>query len=181
MGSHWSRRERTLPPYLVQHPEWVFAHTNKGNLVAIVSDGRRVLGLGDKGTAAVTLAGLLNALKVVGKTKEAITIALIGAGAANITVARLLSTAGSPPGHMCMVDTKGILHTERDDLRTPEQRNKWRMCKLLNQEGRQGGIPEALREADVCIAFARSGPGVIHPQWVASMAQDAIVLVCANP
>jgi len=55
------------------------------------------------------------------------------------------------------------------------------MCERLNHAGRTGGIPEALDGADVCIAFARSGPGVIHPQWVASMAQDAIVFACGNP
>jgi malate dehydrogenase (oxaloacetate-decarboxylating) len=55
------------------------------------------------------------------------------------------------------------------------------MCEISNQEGRQGGIPEALRGADVCLAFARSGPGVIHPQWVAAMAKDAMVFACGNP
>lgn len=230
---------------IAQHPERVFTHTNKGNFVAIVSDGTRVLGLGDigphaalpvmegkailfkylagldafplclattqpeeivqachwlaptfggmnlediatpkcftilarlratlaipvwhndqQGTAAVTLAGLLNALQVVGKAKDDVTIALIGAGAAGLAVARLLHVAGFPPGQMRLVDSKGLLHPGRDDLRTPAQQAKWQMCTLTNQEGRQGGIPEALQGADVCLAFASSGPGIIQP------------------
>jgi malate dehydrogenase (oxaloacetate-decarboxylating) len=134
-----------------------------------------------QGTAAVTLAGLLNALQVVGKTKEEIIIALIGAGAAGIAVARLLCAAGFPPGHMRLVDTKGLLHPGRDDLRVPAQRAKWQMCAISNQDGCQGGIPEALHGADVCLAFARSGPGVIQPEWIAAMATDPIVFACGNP
>jgi malate dehydrogenase (oxaloacetate-decarboxylating) len=134
-----------------------------------------------QGTAAVTLAGLLNALKVVGKAKEDVTIALIGAGAAGIAIARLLSVAGFPPGHLRLVDTTGLLHRGRDDLRTPAQRAKWQLCERTNQDGRRCGIPEALQGADVCLAFARSGPDVIHPQWIAAMAKDAIVFACGNP
>lgn len=248
---------------IAQHPDTVFDYTNKGNMVAIVSDGSRVLGLGDigphaalpvmegkallfkylggvdafplclgtkhpediihacqwlaptfgginlediakpkcfdilerlraeldipvwhddqQGTAAVVLAGLLNALKVVGKTPDQVTITLIGAGAAAVAVARVLMAAGFPPGQMLMVDSNGILHKDRRDLRTPEQRVKWQMCERLNHAGRTGGIAEALAGADVCIALARSGPGVIHPDWVAAMAPDAIVFACANP
>jgi malate dehydrogenase (oxaloacetate-decarboxylating) len=248
---------------IATHPHMVFEYTNKGNFVAIVSDGTRVLGLGDigphaalpvmegkallfkylggvdafplclattnpeeiiqacqwleptfgginlediatpkcfyildrlreemdipvwhddqQGTAAVTLAALTNALKVVGKAKEEVRIALIGAGAANIAVARLLIAAGFPPARMIMVDSHGILHQGRRDLRTPERQVKWHMCEISNHEGRTGGTAEAMRGADVCIALARSGPGVLQPQWVAAMARDAIVFACANP
>jgi malate dehydrogenase (oxaloacetate-decarboxylating) len=134
-----------------------------------------------QGTAAVTLAGLINALKVVGKAKHAVKIAMVGAGAANIAVARVLVAAGFPADHLMMVDTKGLLHQGRDDLRTPDNAVKWHMCEISNGEGRRGGIPEALQGADVCIALSRPTPGLIQPAWVASMARDAIVFACANP
>jgi malate dehydrogenase (oxaloacetate-decarboxylating) len=134
-----------------------------------------------QGTAAVTLAGLTNALKVVGKAKEQVRIALIGAGAANIAVSRVLITTGFPPEQMIMVDSQSILHKGRSDLRTLKNQAKWHMCEISNQEGRTGGISEALRGADVCIALSRSGPGTILPEWVAAMAHDAIVFACANP
>jgi malate dehydrogenase (oxaloacetate-decarboxylating) len=82
---------------------------------------------------------------------------------------------------MIMVDTKGILHAGRDDLRTPQNAEKRRMCEISNKERRTGGIPKAMQGADVCIALSRSGPDVIQPQWVASMATDAMVFACANP
>jgi malate dehydrogenase (oxaloacetate-decarboxylating) len=134
-----------------------------------------------QGTAAVTLAGLTNSLKIVGKHKEKVTIALVGAGAANIAVSRILVAAGFPPQNMIMVDTKGILHKGRDDLKTPSNEFKWRICEISNAESRTGGIAEALKGADVCIALAASGPGIIKPEWVATMAKDAIVFACANP
>jgi malate dehydrogenase (oxaloacetate-decarboxylating) len=108
-------------------------------------------------------------------------MAWIGAGAANIAVARILIAAGFPPAHMIMVDSHGILHQGRGDLRTPEHQVKWHMCEISNHEGRTGGTAEAMRGADVCIALARSGPGVLPPQWVAAMARDAIVFAGANP
>jgi len=246
-----------------EHPEKVFAHTNKGNFVAIVSDGTRVLGLGDigphaalpvmegkailfkylggvdafpiclgtkdpdeiiqackwleptfnginlediakpkcfyildklrdemnipvwhddqQGTAAITLAGLINALKVVNKKMKDVRISMIGAGAANIAISRVMITAGFPPENIIMVDTKGILSKERDDLKTPENKEKWHMCEISNKENRTGGIAEAMRGTDVCIALSKSGPGVISKEWISSMAKDAIVFACANP
>jgi malate dehydrogenase (oxaloacetate-decarboxylating) len=66
-------------------------------------------------------------------------------------------------------------------LRTPDNVSKWRVCEVSNEKQRKGGIAEALRDADVCMAFSRSGPGVIKPEWVATMAKEAIVFACANP
>jgi malate dehydrogenase (oxaloacetate-decarboxylating) len=248
---------------IAQHPEHVFAHTNKGNFVAVVSDGTRVLGLGDigphaalpvmegkailfkylggvdafpiclgtkdpeeiikachwleptfgginlediakpkcftildrlrtemkipvwhddqQGTAAVTLAGLLNALKIVDKQKDAIAITLVGAGAANIAIFRILIAAGIPAEQIMMVDSKGILNRQRNDLLTPGNEVKWWVCEISNHTQRAGGIAEGLRGVDVCIALSRSGPGVIRPEWIAHMAKDAIVFACANP
>lgn len=250
---------------IAEDPERVYDYTNKWNTVAVVSDGTRVLGLGDigpkaglpvmegkallykylggvdgipimldtkdpnaiintvlmlqpgfggvnledisqpkcfrvldtlrekaeipiwhddqQGTALVTLAGLMNALKVVGKKKEDVSIAFVGSGAANVACSRLIFGWGVNPANCTMVDSKGILGTHRKDLemRRAEYVDKWRLCQVTNAEGRQGGIPEAMQGADVVIALSRSGPGVILPEWVGSMAKDAIVFACANP
>jgi malate dehydrogenase (oxaloacetate-decarboxylating) len=247
--------------------ELVYEHTNKGNTVAIVSDGTRVLGLGDigpaaglpvmegkalifkylggvdavpicldtkdtyrivlavkmiqpafgginledisqpkcfrvldmlrtdptvqipvwhddqQGTATVILAGVINALKVVGKRIEDVKIALIGTGAANIATLRLLLASGAPFGHIVACDSKGILHPEREDIaqRKIEFVDKWRICQQSNKKYRRGGPAEAMYGADVCISASRPGPGTIQPEWVKGMAGDAILFACANP
>ena len=134
-----------------------------------------------QGTAAITVAGLINALKIVKKTKEEVKVAMIGAGASNIAISRLMISAGFDPENIFMVDTKGILHKGRDDLRTPDNKEKWHMCEISNKEARTGGIPEAMKGTDVCIALSKPGPGVVKPEWVVTMAKDAIVFACANP
>ena len=245
-----------------KHPEKVFVHTNKANFVAIVSDGTRVLGLGDigpeaglpvmegkailfkylggvdafpicldtkdpdeliktvlmlqptfgginlediaqpkcfhildtlrkkaripvwhddqQGTAAVILAGLINALKVVGKELNKVKIAMIGAGASNIAIARIIIATGVNPQNIIMVDSRGTLHSERPELRKKFPQ-KWQMCQITNPQKIKGGIPEAMKGADVVIAFSRPGPDVIKPAWIKTMAKDAIVFACANP
>jgi malate dehydrogenase (oxaloacetate-decarboxylating) len=136
-----------------------------------------------QGTATVTLAALINALKLVGKKIEDVSIAFIGTGAANVACARLIFNSGATPALCRMVDSKGILHKDRNDLelRKAEFVDKWKFCQTTNEEGRQGGIPEAMEGADVVIALSKSGPGTILPEWVSKMAQDAIVFACANP
>ena len=250
---------------IAQDPELVYEYTNKWNTVAVVSDGTRVLGLGDigpkaglpvmegkallykylggvdgvpimldtkdpdaiiktvlvlqpgfggvnledisqpkcfyildtlrekadipvwhddqQGTATVTLAALMNALKIVGKRKEEVSIAFIGSGASNVACSRLIFGWGVDPANCFMVDSKGILGRHRKDLelRKAEYVDKWRLCQTTNAEGRQGDIPAAMKGADVVIALSKSGPGVILPEWVASMAKDAILFACANP
>jgi len=133
-----------------------------------------------QGTASVTLAGLLNALKLVGKRLEEVKIALIGAGAANVCIARLLMAAGVQPGNLLVVDSRGLLHPGREGLKAsyPE---KWELCLKTNAEGRVGGIPEALRGADAVIALSQPGPDRIKKEWIRSMADDPIVFACANP
>jgi len=249
------------------NPEKVFEHTNKGNTVAIVSDGTRVLGLGDigpeaampvmegkamlfkylggvdavpicldtkdpyriilavkliqpsfgginledisqpkcfrvldmlrtdpeiripvwhddqQGTATVILAGVLNALKIVDKKIEDITVALIGTGSANVATLRLLLARGVKWGNVYACDSKGLLHPERKDIeaRKIEYVDKWRICLNSNAEGRSGGPPEAMRGADVCIALSKPGPGTILPEWVSAMNEDAIIFPAANP
>jgi len=245
-----------------ENKDAVFEYTNKWNFVAVVSDGTRVLGLGDigpeaglpvmegkallfkylggvdafpiclgtkdaeeiitavkwltptfgginlediqkpkcyhileslrkeldipvwhddqQGTAAVTLAGLINALRVTGKKISDAQIAMVGAGSANTNCAKYLMAAGVKARNIVMVDAGGILHTGRVNLKEKDP-VKWELCEKTNPEGRTGGIAEALKGADVCIAYSRSGPGVIKKEWVAEMADDAIVFTCANP
>ncbi len=136
-----------------------------------------------QGTATVVLAGLMNALKIVGKKMDEISVAIIGVGAANTRTAIVLMKAGVKAGNIVMVDSKGILHPGRRDIEEKKdvERYKWKFCVETNAEGKTGGIPEALEGADVCISMARPGPGVIKPEWVSRMADDAIVFACANP
>ncbi|HRQ36497.1 MAG TPA: NADP-dependent malic enzyme [Chloroflexota bacterium] len=246
-------------------PERVFDYTNKWNTVAVVSDGTRVLGLGDigpkaglpvmegkallykylggvdgvaimldtkdpdkiietvlmlqpafggvnledisqpkcfrildtlrekaeipiwhddqQGTATVTLAGLMNALKLVGKRIEDVSITFVGSGASNVACSRLIFGRGADPTKCMMVDSKGILGPHRRDLemRRHEYVDKWRLCQITNGELRQGGIPEAMEGVDVVIALSTPGPGTILPEWVERMNKDAIVFACANP
>ncbi len=247
------------------HPEKVYEHTNKWNTVAVVSDGTRVLGMGDigpkagmpvmegksllyrylggvdgfplmvdskdpediiqvvkllqpglggvnledisqpkcfyildtlraeceipvwhddqQGTACVTLAGLINALKVVGKKIGEARMTFIGAGAANVAISRLIFAYGATPALCTVVDSKGILNKGRADIeaRKADYVDKWKLCNITNAEGRTGGIAEALVGADVCIALSKPGPDTILKEWVAKMAPRSIVFACANP
>ena len=244
------------------HPEKVYEHTNKGNFVAVVSDGTRVLGLGDigpeaglpvmegkalifkylggvdafpiclgtkdpdeiiktvkhlepsfgginledfsqpkcfrildtlrkemkipvwhddqQGTAAITLAGLINALKIVNKKMNEVRIAMVGAGAANICIARIIIAAGVAPGNIIMNDSKGTLYKDRTDLQK-DFKEKWEMCLKTNKKELKGGIPEAMKGADVLISLSQPGPDVIKKEWIKTMAKDSVVFVCANP
>ena len=136
-----------------------------------------------QGTACVTVAGLLNAVKIVGKKMGDIKVALIGAGAANIAIARLIVTAGVNPENMIAVDSKGILHKDRGDkmMLKIKYKEKWNLCKTTNREGKRGDIKEAMEGADVVLSASKPGPGVIKKEWVAQMASDAIVFSSANP
>jgi malate dehydrogenase (oxaloacetate-decarboxylating) len=136
-----------------------------------------------QGTATVTLAGIINALKIVGKRKEELSLTMIGIGAANVAILRLLFADGFKPDNTIVVDSKGILNKGRDDLKAEQKENpyKWDLCLRTNVENRTGDIAEALKGVDVCISLAKTGPGVIHPEWVQGMAKDAILFACANP
>lgn len=243
--------------------EKVYEHTNKGNYVAVVSDGTRVLGLGDigpeaglpvmegkamifkylggvdafpimlkekdpdkiieivkaleptfgginledfsspkcfyileklrdemnipvwhddqQGTATVTLAGLINALKIVGKDIDKVKVAMIGAGAANMSIERIIVRGGVDPKNILMVDSKGILSTDRSDIDHEQLKEKWHICETTNPDKKKGGIPEAMEGADVLIALSKSGPDTIKKEWISKMAKDSIVFTCANP
>ena len=136
-----------------------------------------------QGTATVILAGLINALKIVGKRFDEIRVALIGAGAVNVPTVPLLVASGVKAGNIVVCDSKGILHPEREDVRQQKDvfGGKWRLCQSTNAEGRHGGIAEAMRGADVCIAASRPGPSAIQQDWVRAMADEPIIFSLANP
>ena len=249
---------------IAKDPALVYEHTNKGNVIAIVSDGSRVLGLGNigpeaalpvmegkallfkylggvdavpiclgtqdpdeiiravrqlepsfggfnlediaqpkcfrildtlraemgvpvwhddqQGTATVLLAGLTNALAIVGKPMRDARIAMIGMGAANVAAYRLFVASGVNPAQVVACDRKGTLHRGRSDVeaRQVELAQKWRVCTESNADRVVGGIPDALTGADVCIAFACEA-SILRPEWIRLMASGAIVFACGNP
>ncbi len=248
-----------------KNPELSFHYTNRWNYVAVVSDGTRVLGLGDigpeaalpvmegkallfkylggvdafpivlgtknleeivqavkwmepsfgginledfsspkcffllerlrevmdipvwhddqQGTATVIYAGLINALKVVGKKKEDAKIVLFGTGAANTRAAIILMKAGFPAKNLVLIDSKGILHPSRKDLEAKKDENpwKWDLAVKTNGEGLTGSAEVAFKGADAVIAASKPGPDTIKTDWVRQMADDAILFATANP
>jgi len=133
-----------------------------------------------QGTGTVLLAALINALKVVGKSIRTIRIAMIGMGAANVPTYRFLKSNGAEPASVVACDLGGMLGTHRADYRdNPWYIEQWKVCQETNGDGLRGGIAEALRGSDVCIAFAAGG--IIKPEWIKTMAKDAVVFACANP
>lgn len=134
-----------------------------------------------QGTACVTLAGVINALKLAGKKIGDVRMVLNGAGASNTTIARLLFADGADPAKMVVFDTKGSLHAERHDIRDdPRFYRKWELC-LSTNPGRIQTIEEAMKGADVLISLATPGPDIIKRPWIRSMAERSIVFCCANP
>ncbi len=133
-----------------------------------------------QGTAAVTVAGLINALKIVGKDMAKAKITMVGAGAANICIARMIMKAGVTPENIIMCDSKGTLHKGREELKEKYE-EKWKMAQKTNGEGRTGDVPTAMEGADVLIALSKSGPGTIKKEWIERMNKDAVLFTCANP
>ena len=125
------------------------------------------------GTAIITLAGLQNALKVVGKKKENVRIVTCGAGAAAIAIVKLLLSAGFQNITMC--DRKGAIYQGREGLNWI----KAEMASQTNLERRSGSLAEILVEADVFIGV--SAPGQLTREMVATMNRDAVIFACANP
>lgn len=126
------------------------------------------------GTAIITLAGLTNALKVVGKKKEEIRVVMNGAGAAAISIAKLLLTAGVKDITLC--DRNGAIYKGREKGMNPV---KEEMAEMTNLEKRSGSLADMLVGADVFIGV--SAPGMVTTDMVKTMAEDAIVFACANP
>ncbi|WP_457557621.1 NAD(P)-dependent malic enzyme [Candidatus Harpocratesius sp.] len=248
-----------------EHPQNVYQHTSKWNYVAVVSDGTRVLGLGNigpeaglpvmegkallfkylggvdafpmcvgpdmsaeniiqlvkwiqptfgginlediakpkcfkvlddlrkdpevkipvwhddqQGTACVTVAGMLNAIKIVNKKKKDVKIVFNGVGASNFAIQRLLQTAGFDTKKAVFVDSRGILFKDRPDL-MDSNNYKFEIAQNSNPEQIQGTLPKALEGADVLISLSRPGPRIVKKEWISKMATDPIVFACANP
>ncbi len=131
-----------------------------------------------QGTATVTLAGLINALRIVGKHIHNVRITLVGAGSANYAFAKLLEKVGADLSNVIVCDAKGIINKERLNEFIEPLKAVW---SKTNGKNISGGIPEALSGSDVCIAYSKSGPGVILKEWIKLMNKDAIVFAGANP
>jgi malate dehydrogenase (oxaloacetate-decarboxylating) len=134
-----------------------------------------------QGTACVTLAGFINALKLAKKKTSDVKIVLFGAGAANTTIARLLIADGADPKKIVMFDTKGSLHSDRKDIEADKRfYRKWELC-LSTNPCKIKTMEEAMKGADVLISLSTPGPETVKKEWVRSMAEKSIVFACANP
>ena len=125
------------------------------------------------GTAVITLAGLTNALKVVGKKKEEVRVVTSGAGAAAVSIVKLLLAAGFR--HVTMCDRKGAIYAGREGLNWIKEE----MARSTNLEKKAGSLAEMLEGADVFIGV--SAPGTVTAEMVKTMNRDAIIFACANP
>ncbi|HYB03480.1 MAG TPA: NADP-dependent malic enzyme [Nitrososphaerales archaeon] len=136
-----------------------------------------------QGTAGVILAGLYNSLMLTNRKLKDSKIVLMGAGAANIAAAKLMISAGATPGNLILVDSKGILQPEREDMDRMMLQNKWKyeLALSTNSERRQGDIDEAVKGADALIAASKPGPDVLSKGTLRKMNKDAILFALSNP
>ena len=134
-----------------------------------------------QGTSCVTLAGLINAVKLAGKKLDEIKIVFLGAGAANATIARIVIKAGVRPENIIIFDSKGSLNSDRADIAQDKRfYRKWELCEQTNP-GKINDFSEAMTGADVLIALSKPGPDTVSPEDISRMAEKSIVFVCANP
>jgi malate dehydrogenase (oxaloacetate-decarboxylating) len=134
-----------------------------------------------QGTACVTLAGTLNALKLAGKKLSDVRIVMLGAGASMTTIARLLITDGADPRKLVLFDSKGSLHAGREDIKSDTRfYRKWELCLSTNPE-RFADEAAAIRGADVLLGASTPGPDTIKADWIRTMASKSVVFACANP
>jgi malate dehydrogenase (oxaloacetate-decarboxylating) len=136
-----------------------------------------------QGTAGVTLAALLNSLILTDRKLDNSKIVLFGAGAANIAAARLMVAAGIPSGNLIVVDSKGILYPEREDMDHMMLSNKWKYDLALstNAEKLWGDVDVAAEGADVLIAASTPGPNVLASSTLRKMNKNAILFALSNP
>ncbi|KPV46473.1 malate dehydrogenase, partial [Acidiplasma aeolicum] len=135
------------------------------------------------GTASITLAGIINSLRLVNKKKEDVRIVFNGAGAANIAAIYLFEAAGFKKENMVVIDSHGILEPEREDIDSLMLKNPWKYHIALetNRERIRGNTDNAFRGADIIISASKSEPGTIKTDWIKSMNRDPIVFALANP
>lgn len=134
-----------------------------------------------QGTGSVTVAGLINALRIVKKEMKDVKIVMYGAGASNATIARLILQAGANPENVIMFDSKGGLHKDREDIKSDARfYRKWELCQKTNPN-KVNDVLEACKGADVLIALSKPGPDVVKPEWIKNMGNKPIVFACANP
>ncbi len=134
-----------------------------------------------QGTACVTLAGLLNALKIADKPIGEAKMVFLGAGASNTTIVRIIIEAGGNPDNIVVFDSRGGLHRDRQDIQADTRfYRKWEICEQTNPR-LIAGFDDAMKDADVLIAASTPGPGVVKPESVRLMAPKSIVFACANP
>lgn len=132
-----------------------------------------------QGTACITLAGLINALKLAGKKMEDARFVFIGAGASCTTIARLIIKDGGDPSKIVMFDSKGSLHSDRTDLLNDSRKPRHQeLCKITNPT-KITSFEDAFKGADVLIALSQ--PGTVKKEWISTMAEKSIVFCCANP
>jgi len=136
-----------------------------------------------QGTACVTVAGLINALKIVKKDIAEVKCTVVGSGASGINIAKMIMAAGADPKNMLSVDSKGILSRARADkeILQTKFKEKWDLCLRTNPLGKQGTMADAIKGADVLICCSTPGPGTVKAEWIKTMAPDAIVFAEANP
>jgi malate dehydrogenase (oxaloacetate-decarboxylating) len=134
-----------------------------------------------QGTATVILAGLINSFKIVGKKPKETLITLVGSGAANIRTAYVLIRWGIKPGNILMVDTKGIIHSNRADITKEKDPWKYDLTQKTNSENRIGDISKSFKSVDAVVAASKPGPNTIRKEWISTMADKPVVFACANP
>ena len=134
-----------------------------------------------QGTACVTLAGMINAIKLAGKDWKQAKVVFFGAGSANATIIRLMLAEGLDPKNVIAFDVHGALHSGRDDIRQDTRfYRQWEICRTTNPD-RVDNVLDACRGADILCALSKPGPGVLQKEWISAMADHAIVFTCANP
>ena len=134
-----------------------------------------------QGTATVILAGLINSFKIVGKKPKESLITLVGSGSANMRTAYVLIRWGIKPGNIIMVDSKGIIHRNRQDIKKKINPWKYDLTQKTNSECRTGDISNAFKDVDVVVAASKPGPNIIQKKWIKTMADKSVVFACANP
>lgn len=136
-----------------------------------------------QGTATVVLAGVLGGLNVVKKEIENVRVALLGVGAANTRTAYLLFAAGVDPKNVVMVDRKGAIYSDREDI--VEQKDfdtfKYDLAQKTNPDRLTGDLGEVIDGMDILLTASAPIPGSVKKEWVSKMASDSIVYACANP